>query len=149
MSSNLTRAAKLTRVSNAAAAAQTDVNCTGVDMKGFRSVTFIVAFGAIDPTAVTSIKAQQSDDDGSTDAYSDLEGTSISVAADDDNQLVALEIDEPLKRYVRCVIDRGTADAVVDSVVALQYNAHSEPVTHDSTTVVASEYHHAPAEGTA
>jgi hypothetical protein len=46
-------------------------------------------------------------------------------------------------------VDRGTANAVIDGIIAIQYNANVEPVTHDSTTVVGSEFHHAPAEGTA
>ena len=114
-----------------------------MDTKSFRSITFLVLFGTIDPSAVTTCKLQQSSDDGSLDAYSDLTGTSIAVADDDDNQVVALEVDEPLKHYVRCVVSRGTADAVVDGIVALQYNADSEPVAHDGATCVGSEYHHA------
>ena len=149
MSFNLTKAAKATRVSNAVAAGTTDVECSSVDMKGFRSVTFVVAFGAITSGAVTSVKAQQSSDNGVADSFADLEGTAISVDDDDDNQIVLLEIDEPLERYVRLVVDRGTQNAVVDGVVALQHNAAIEPVTHDSTTLCDSEYHHAPAEGTA
>jgi len=126
MSFNLTKACKATRVSNAVVAGTSDINCSGVDMKGFRSVCFVVALGTITGSAVTSVKAQQSSDDGSSDAYADLEGSSVTVADDDDNQLILLEVDCPLERYVRCVIDRGTQNAVVDSVVALQYNASTD-----------------------
>jgi hypothetical protein len=146
---NLSQAGKVTRVSNAVAAGTSDVECTGVDMQGFRAVTHYVLFGAITGSAVTSVKAQQSSDNGSADGWSDLTGTSVTVADDDDNQVVILEIDNPQKRYVRCVVDRGTQNAVVDGVIAVQTGAHLEPVTHSSTTVVAAEYHHAPAEGTA
>ena len=58
-------------------------------------------------------------------------------------------IGHPQERCLRCVIDRGTANAVIDGVIALQYLAKTEPVTHDATTVVGSEFHHAPAEGIA
>lgn len=149
MSYNLTREGKVTRVSNAVAAGTTDINSSSVDMSGFDSVTFYVLFGTITASAVTSVKAQQSSDDGSSDTFADLTGTGITVADDDDNQVVVLEIDQPRERYVRCVVDRGTQNAVVDGIIAVQHNAKTVPVTHDSSTVVSSEYHHAPAEGTA
>lgn len=146
---NLSRSGKVTRVSNAVAAGTTDIECSSVDMQGFGAVTFCALFGAITANAVTSVKAQQSSDNGSADDWSDLEGTSISVADDADNKVVVLEVANPRKRYVRCVVDRGTQNAVVDGVLAIQTCADVEPVTHDSTTVVNSEFHHAPAEGTA
>ena len=143
---NLSKAGKATRISDAVAAGTTDINCTGVDMKGYESVTFYTLFGTITATAVTSVKAQQSEDNSS---FADLEGTAITVADDDDNQVAILEIVRPQERYVRLVVDRGTANAVVDGVIAVQTDAIEEPVTHDSTTVVGAELHHAPAEGTA
>jgi len=146
---NLSTHGKVTRVSNAVAAGTTDINGSSVDMTGFDAVTFYFLFGAITATAVTACKAQQSGDDGSADAFADLAGTSISVADDDDNKVVALEITNPRERYVRPVVDRGTANAVLDGIIAVQTRAKAEPVTHDAATVVGSEHHHAPAEGTA
>ena len=139
---------KVTRVSNAVAAGTTDVECTGVNMAGFHSVTFMAAFGTITANAVTSVKAQGSSDDGSTDTYSDLEGTSITVADDDDNQVVLLEVVQPTKQYIRLVVDRGTQNAVVDGVFAFQTGARSGPVTQP-TSVLGSEIHETPDEGTA
>ena len=142
---NLSRAGKVTRVSNAVAAGTTDINSSSVDMQDFDAVTFYVSFGTITATAVTNVHAETSSDDST---FNDLTGTSVTVADDDDNQVVVLEIDRPRERYIRCVIDRGTANAVVDGIIAVQTKANVEPVTHDATTVVGSEYHHAPAEGT-
>jgi len=146
---NLSEQAKLTRVSNAVAAGTTDVESSSVDMRGYDSVAFIVSMGAITAGAVTSANVEQSSDDSS---FAELLGTGITIADDDDNQCVFLDVCQPRERYVRCVIERATQNAVVDSIVALQCNSHGgnvEPVTHDSTTVVGSEFHHAPAEGTA
>ena len=139
---------KVTRVSNAVAAGTTDVECTGVDMTGFNSITFMAAFGTITGSAVTSVKAQASDDDGSTDTYSDLEGTSITVADDTDNKVVLLEVVKPTKKYIRLVIDRGTQNAVVDGAFAFQTGLRSGPVTQP-TSVLGSEIHETPDEGTA
>ena len=64
------------------------------------------------------------------------------------NDVAILEIVKPRRRFVRVVIDRGTANAVIDGAFALQTRAGEEPVTHDATTVVGSEVHLAPAIGT-
>lgn len=145
---NLTKNVKVTRVMSAVAAGTTDQNSSEVDMKGFEGVMFIAAFGTIDPTAVTSVKAQQDTVTGMAGA-ADLEGSSISVAADDDDLVVVLDIYRPQERFVRCVIDRGTANAVIDGVIAIQYGPRKKPTTHDATTVVGTEVHASPDEGTA
>lgn len=144
---SLVKDAKVTRVSNAVAAGTTTVNSTGVDMAGFDAVAMVAAVGTLTSTAETTVKLQQSDDDGSSDAYSDLEGTSITVADDDDNQLFVAEALRPTKRYVRCVVTRATANAVIDSIVAIQHAARDTPVEQPATTT--GEVHVSPAEGTA
>lgn len=149
MSFNLSKAGKVTRVMNAQAAATTDSTGSSVDMQGYDSVCFYASFGAITATAVTSVKAQQSSDDAVADAFADLLGTAISVSTTNGNDVVVLDISHPRERYVRPIVDRGTANAVIDGIIAVQYNANVEPVTHDTTTVVGAELHHAPAEGTA
>lgn len=147
---NLSENVKFTRHSNAVAAGSTDIEpSNGVDMQGFEGVTFLVAFGTITAGAVTGIRAQQSDDDGDSDGWSDLEGTAVAVADDDDNQVFYLDIFKPLKRYVRCVVDRATQNAVVDGIFAIQYGTRAAPTTHDATTVGGGELHVSPDEGTA
>lgn len=134
---------------NAVAAGVTDQNGTGVDLQGYEGVMFVAAFGTLTATQVTQIKAQQSDDDGSSDAYSDLEGTNVGPLADgDSNKLLVLDVYRPLKRYVRCVVDRGTANAVIDDVIAIRYGARAIPTTQPAG-VIDSEAHVSPAEGTA
>jgi len=136
---------KVKRVINATAAGTTTINSTSVDMSGFESVTFLVAFGAIVAGAATSIKAQQSSDDTS---FNDLKGTAVTVADTDDNKVAILEVIRPLDRYVRVVVARATQNSTIDSAVAHQGRALEAAVSHD-TTVLGSELHHAPAEGTA
>ena len=145
---NFSRAVKSTRVSNAVSAGTTDVESSSVDMKGFDAVAFEVAFGTITTGAVTSCKLQGSHDNSSwTGVNGDLVGTGVTVADDDDNQIFVLDLDRSIFRYVRCVVDRGTQNAVVDSIVAHQYKADKQPVSQPNTTTV--EYNHAPALGTA
>lgn len=144
---NLSKRGKVTRVLNATAAGTTNVNGTTIDMKGFEAVTFVVSFGAIVAGAVTGVKVQQGNQSDMSDA-SDLAGTAVSVADTDDDKCVVVEINQPLERYVRLVVTRSTQNATIDAGIAIQTRGIVEPVTHD-TTVASSEFHHAPAEGTA
>jgi hypothetical protein len=50
---------------------------------------------------------------------------------------------------VRVLVLRATQNVTVDFGLALQSKASGEPVTHDSSTVLGSEFHQAPIEGTA
>lgn len=149
MSQNLAKAISAIRVSNAVAAGTTDVTSSVIDMQNYEGALIVFAFGTITASAVTSCKAQQSSDDGGSDAYADLLATGITVADDDDNQLVILDIYKPRERYLKGIIDRATQNAVVDGIFVFRYGAKKLPATDDSSTVVASETHVSPAEGTA
>lgn len=133
---HLSDAVKTVRVSNAVAAGATDSNGTGVDMTGYDAVRFIALLGTLTATQVTDLKAQQSDDDGSSDAYSDIEGSATDPMDDaDDNDMLITDIIRPTKRYVRPVVERGTANAVIDGVIAELYRARDLPVTQDATVI--------------
>ena len=129
------------------AAGTTDINGDVVDMANFEEVTFEVAFGAIVSGAVTSVKAQQGQQSDGSD-MADLAGTGITVADTDDDKLVRLTIVKPQERYVRCVVDRGTQNAVVGSAAAIKSRPRKMPVTQHAD-VAGSEEHVGPAEGTA
>lgn len=130
---NLSQNAKVTRVSNAVAAGISDINSSSVDMFAggleYNSVMFSVEFGTITASAVTSVKIQSSDDDS---AWSDVTGSSQTVADTDDNKVFLLDAGKVQSRYLRCVVDRGTANAVVDGILAIQYNGDGAS-THDSS----------------
>lgn len=128
----------------AGAAGTTDINATSVDMANFEEVTFIVPFGAIVSGAVTSIKAQGSSDNSS---FSDLEGSAQTIADTDDDKTFYVTINKPVHRYVRLVVDRGTQNATVGGIVAVQCMPRTVPVTHG--TNVSGESHVSPAAGTA
>lgn len=130
-----------------AAAGTSDLTSGAVDMQGFESARFLYCLGTITSGAVTSIKAQQCDTTGGS--YADLLGTSVTVADTDDNKVVSLEIVQPLERFLKVVIDRGTQNAVVESLVVILSGSKELPIADDSTTVVGSEVHVSPIEGTA
>lgn len=126
-----------TRVINATAAGTTTVNGSSVDMLGFESVAFVVGLGTLTATQGTSIKLQGSADNST---WVDLAGTnpygSGNHAPDgDSNKVVIAEAHRVLSpyRYVRGVVVRGTANAVIDFGFMLQFNAQRDPVMSPST----------------
>ena len=146
---DLNQATKIKRVMNAVAAGTTDQNGSSVDMANWEGVMFVATLGTLTAGQVTRMKAQQSSDDGAGDAFADLLGTQTPAMADaDDDKVIVLDIYRPRERYVRPVLERGTANAVIDGIIAIQYGPRKKPTTHD-TTVQASESHASPAEGTA
>jgi hypothetical protein len=139
---------KIVRHNNGAAAGTSTITpSAGVDMQGFNSAMFLVLLGALTDTTVPSIKIQQSDDDGVADGYSDLEGTAYAVTDADDNKVIAVEIIRPTKRYLKLILARATANAVLDGIVAILGNPIGPlPITQ---TTLGNEVHVTPAEGTA
>lgn len=117
-----------------AAAGTTDVNFAGVDTDGFDSIECITVLGVLTATQVTSIHAEQSDDNGSADNWSDIEGSATTAMGDDDdNTIVRVEVSKPTKRFVRFVCDRGTENAVIQSAVYVLRSASERPITQDAT----------------
>ena len=129
-------------------AGTTDIACDELDMSGWDNVLMIVAFGAITGSAVTSIKAQQDTVTGMGSA-ADLLGTSQTVADSDDNKVFYIDLCRPMERFVRCYIDRATQNAVVSSVLYVQYNGNSVKLPPSHGTGVSGEVHNEPVEGTA
>lgn len=136
---------KLTKVADHSGAATSDVDSTGVDMANFEGVLFITSFGTA--AADNIINAQQSSDDGSTDTYGDLAGSAVGLAgASDEDQFI--DVFRPVKRYVRCHVERATS-STVESIWAIQYGARKLPVDNTTSGTIAGEAHVSPAEGTA
>lgn len=142
---------RFSRVMNAVAAGTTDQTSSAVDMGadgGYDGVIFVALFGALTATQVTSMKAQQSSDDAAADAYADLAGSSTGPLADaDGNKCLVIDV-KPVERYVKAVIDRGTANAVIDGVLAIQYRGAKGPAVNPSSIADLTRLV-MPAEGTA
>ena len=129
------------------AAGTSDINGATLNLDGHRAVTAMVKFGTIAATAVTSLKWQGSENNST---WSDLEGTSITVAADDDNKMFITALNLPLQRYLRIVVDRGTANATVLSAwYVLDRAAFTGVSGEDSSSLGSRELHSSPNFGTA
>lgn len=147
MAEFLTENCKITNASNttAGAAATSDITSSAIDMAGFDGCLFIIPIGTLASGAVTSIKAQQCDTSGGS--YADLVGSGITVAEDEDDEVRYIDVHRPQERFLKCVVDRGTGNATIGGIIAIQYRGRSLPVTHG--TGVSGEQHSSIAEGSA
>ena len=119
-----------------------------LDTGGFESVALVVQFATIAAGATTSIKAQQGEQSDGSD-MADLEGTAISVAADDDNQIFIIDLVKPQERYIRLVVDKDGANATAESAIYMLYGPRVKPTTLTAADAVTYERHISPDEGTA
>ncbi len=142
---------KYISISTAVAAGSVDENTGGIDtLNGgnkARKVTFILFFGAITAAGVQGLKLQQSDDDGSGDSYGDVLGSAVAVADDDDDKMAVLEVINPGKRWVRCVVTRATQNSVIEAGVAILGDLEIKGIADDAS-VAASGRTVAAIEGT-
>lgn len=145
---NLARIVTAVRSVNATAAGVTAINGTHVDMQGFDGVLFIMGVGTLSAGQVTALKAQGGAAVNDSDQADLVGAVSPNLADTDGNKMVFLDVYCPQQRYVRPVVLRATANAVIDFVIAilyqgakLGYGLASSPAldaTLKSVTVVAS-----------
>jgi hypothetical protein len=132
---NLAELLAAARPVNATAAGTTAINGTHVDMQGFDGVVFVCLMGTLTATQVTALKAQGGALANDSD-MADLVGAATPAAADaDSNKLLILDVYRPQQRYVRPVVTRGTANAVIDGVLAFRYQGEKVPIAIDATLV--------------
>jgi len=143
-------------VNTGTAAGTTSINCpssSGVDMSqdgGYHGIRFWALIGTLSATQVTKIKLQGSPDgvDYTTLGGDLLASASPAMADADSNKLLIADCYRPIHRYMRAVIVRGTANAVITGVVAELYDPIKEPTSAD-TSVSATSSTISPPLGTA
>lgn len=121
---------KLTRVSNAATAANTTVNSTSIDLATLRgdAVAFLVCGGALGGSDYT-VQIQGSNDNST---FSNV-GTTLVV--DTDNHDALAEVVNPGYRYVRASVARGGAGVVLNGIYAIETRSNGiKPVTQPTGT---------------
>lgn len=141
----LSKNVKIVLAKPAQSAATSAVTSDAIDMKGFEGVIFVTRFGTA--AADNSIKVQQ-DSDSAFGTAADLEGTAIVSGADPSNEVCAIDIYKPMKRYLRLHATRGTSSTLGD-VYAILYQAKKMPTVSELAGTLAIETHVSPAEGTA
>ena len=133
------------RVSTAVAAGTTDVNSAWVDVSNADGVRFVAMFGALTANQVTSVKLQGACLSNQADAADLLDSetgnviTTANLADGDTNKIAVVEVYKPKVRYVRAVVDRGTANAVVDGILAQLVLRNPLAYTADTTQAAAAK----------
>lgn len=142
---SLLKNAKVTKVKATQSSAGTTVDSDSVDMQGYEGVAFLVSLGTAN--SGNFITAQQSSDDASSDAFTNLKGSKVS--SDGTSTDLLLEVYQPRERYVRCHVDRSGANSTVEAMWAIQFNPRKAPIDNASPADTEAETHLSPAEGTA
>jgi hypothetical protein len=136
---SLLEQAKYLLSSAAAAAATTDLDGAVIDLAqdgGYDGVLFVAQLGDVTATSVLELQCQGSAAaNGSSPSTEATTGTFTAGASDADNKLLVLDVSRPANRYVFSRLKRGTANAVVNSVLAVLYKNKVGPVTQDAVVI--------------
>lgn len=120
-------------------AAATDRTSKVIDTAGYDKCLILVKMGAIEASAVQSLKVQHADAASDADTLTsgaDIAGSAQTIAADDDQEGKFVDI-RPSKRYLQLVIDKDTTHTSDECAFALLYNAESINTTHgDGTSTI-------------
>lgn len=139
--------AKLLKIKDHSAAGTATITSDAVDTKGYGAVLLFTSFGTA--AADNYIKVQQSDDDGSTDAYSDIEGSQVVTGASPSNEDAYYDVYKPGKRYLK-LLGVPTTSSTIESMWALLYNPLSaSSLMSNVSGTLSGEAAVTPAEGTA
>ncbi len=138
---NLLYDAKFTVVEASAVAGTSTLTTDVLDMTGYDSVMFVAMLGDVTDTSVLALTAKgNSANSTSSPTPTTYEGAAgfTAGASDADNKLMIVDIEKPRDRYVFATLARGTANAVVNGIIAIQYNGHLKPEVQGSTVLVAT-----------
>lgn len=135
---NFTTDNTLTLVEGAAAGAQTLLESDAVDMASHDAVTFLASLASIASTGVVTLQAQGRNDPG--DAWANLNGASLvrTASGTETNVTMALEVVRPRQRYVRVTVARGTANAALNSIIAIRKAVGPVPVAQGAGVYTAA-----------
>lgn len=141
MHTNFLYDCKLLAVEAPAAAGQTTLTTDVVDTQGFDSVCFVVKLGDVTDTSVLTLTGLTNSEDATSG--DDLVTLSDTVtftagASDADSKLLMLDLHMPGQQYVFATLARETANAVVEGIFAVLYNAHERPVTIDANVIASA-----------
>jgi hypothetical protein len=136
---SLTKNVKITRVSNAAVAAQTAIESNILDMAGFDGVLFVALLADVSDGSVLGLAAEQNDANSGSGMAALAGAVSFTAGATNaDHKMLVLDVYKPRERYLRAKLTRTTADAAVSGILALQYGAKSVPTSHDAAVIASA-----------
>ena len=131
---NLGRNVKIKRLKSFQTDGQGTVTSTEVDTSGFEGALFTVAMGSITSGAATTCYVQSAAATG-MGSPSQLDGTLLTIADDDDDLIQVMDVYRPLEPFLQVIVTRATQNSEVENIQVELYGPRKAPTTHDSGTV--------------
>lgn len=136
---NLLKDAKIVKAFNGAGAGTSTQTSNTIDVSGFDSVLVLADLGAVVDTSALVLALQDGALANGSDA-ANISGANCSLTGNSSNNVqLALDVQLPQSRYVTATLARGTANATINSITMILYNAKSKPVTQPSTIAGSNE----------
>lgn len=132
---------KITVVSPAAAAAQTAIDSSILDMQGYEGVMFIALTGDVTTTSALTLTVKGNTANHLTVPTPITQKATTLFTADGtsaDDKALVVDLYKPALRYVFANLTRTTANAVVGGIIAIQYQAGNKPTTNDASVIASA-----------
>lgn len=138
---NLLKDAVVDYVEASAVAGTSLLTTDVVDMLGFDSVMFIAITGDVTATSALALTVYTNDTNNTTTpTETAAEVTFTAGASDADSKLLIADVHRPRQRYVYATLARATANAVVNGVIAIRYNATNRPTTQGASVIASGVF---------
>jgi hypothetical protein len=137
----LSKNVKVTVVAAAATAATTAVTSDVLDMTGYDGVMFVALLGDVTSGCVLSLTVNGNSANSTSSPTPVTQKATSDFTADGtsaDSKAIVVDVNDPMLRYVFAVLARGTANAVVGGIIAIQYTAEYRPTTHDASVIASA-----------
>jgi hypothetical protein len=138
---NLSKDVKVTVVSPAAGAAQTEIKSSVLDMQGYEGVMFVALLGDVTSGSVLKLTAKGNTANSTTSPSPITQKATAEVtagASDADSKALVVDVYKPTLRYQFASLTRTTQDAIVGGIIAIQYTAEYRPTTHDASVIASA-----------
>lgn len=137
---NIAHGIKVTVVSPAAAAAQTAINSSILDMQGWDGVMFLALTGTVTDGCVLTLAAKGNSANHLTvpDPVTQAAATFTADSTSGNSKTLMVDVCDPALRYAFANLTRTTANAVVGGIIAIQYNADLKPTVQDATVIASA-----------
>jgi len=108
------------------------VNSGEVDLQASNGYCWFVGLGAVTGSGTFSAQVEHSDASGS--GFTAITGkvAAINGGSADSSKILAIDVNEPTKRYHRLAITRGVANSVIDYVMVVKFR-RAQVVTQGAT----------------
>lgn len=138
---NLLKNVKISVVEATASAATTELVTDVLDMAGYEGVMFIAVTGDVTAASVLTltVKANSANSVSSPAPVTQKATDAFTAGASDaDSKAIVVDVYRPTLRYVFGSLTRTAQNAVVGTILAIQYGAHNKPTSQDATVIASA-----------